>query len=161
MKAIRAITRDRGSPAALGVHVAAEAGVKRFEITLLIRHPTLNPDMVTSALALQPHRSWKSGESRFTPKGQPLPGNHTTSSWNHVFSYSGKEGFSAQICSILDHLAPQKTLLRKIDRTGGRTELYLKLPGDQNFGDELTWDILERFAELRVGFSLETFPDWK
>jgi hypothetical protein len=158
---MRAITPDPDSRAALDVADAASSTMKRFDITLLIRHPDLNPDLVTSALGLPPHRSWKAGDPRFTPKGRPLPGNHKTSCWNHVFRFAGKTGFGEEISLILDHLAPHKTFLHKINRTGGKTELYLKLPGDQNFGDELSWKTLKRFSDLRVTLSLETFPEWR
>jgi hypothetical protein len=161
MKAMRAITPELDSPAALGPDADASPAMKRFEITLLIRHPDLDPDLVTSALGLQPHRSWKAGEPRVTPKGRPLPGSHTASCWNHVFRFTGKAGFSDEIGLILDRLMAHKSLLHKINRTGGKTELYVKLPGDQNLGDELSWKTLRRFSDLRVNLSLETFPEWR
>jgi hypothetical protein len=132
--------------------------MKRFEITLLIRHPDLDPELITAKLRLQPHRSWQAGEPRTTPKGKVLPGSHKTSCWNHVFRYQGDVHFSEEIDTILAQLTPCRALFRKIEQTGGKSQLFLKLPGDQNLGDELSWKILKKFADLRVGFSLETFP---
>jgi hypothetical protein len=132
--------------------------MKRFEITLLIRHPDLNPELIKAKVGLQPHRSWQAGEPRFTPKGRVFPRSHKTSCWNHVFRYQGDVHFSEEIDTILVQLTPCRALIREIDQTGGKSQLFLKLPGDQNLGDELSWKILEKFAHLKIGFSLETFP---
>src|SRR5438477_6779463 len=98
-KAMRAITPDQDSRAADGV--GASRQMKRFDISLLIRHPDLDPEVITSILRLQPHRAWKAGEPRFTPKGTPLSGNHETSSWNHVFRYKKRTGVRDEINNIL------------------------------------------------------------
>ncbi len=133
--------------------------MKRYDIVLLIRHPSLDPAEITAKLGLQPHQSSKAGDPIITPKGTRLPGVHGTGSWNHVFRYEGEPHFSEQINAILDQLVRHKTFFHKIDKSGGSTDLYLQLPGDTNIGDDLPWTVLRKFVDLRIGFSLETFPD--
>jgi hypothetical protein len=160
MKAMPGTIPDRDDLAARDADDAVNAPAKRFDIVLLIRHPNIDPGLVTAALGLKPHRAWKAGEPRFTPKGSPLPGTHRMSCWNHVFRYEGSKGVACQIDSILERLLPARQLLREIVDTGGMAQLYLQLPGDQNLGDELGWKTLGKFVDLRLDLSFETFPDW-
>jgi hypothetical protein len=155
---VPATTQLRGSQAADEVETISDNRA-RFDIVLLIRHPHLDPTTVTDHLGLSADQSWKAGDPRTTPSGQPLPGLHPNSCWNHVFHYSQNWRFSAALESILRTLETNRSLLRRIDKTGGTTELFLQLPGDANVGDTLAWETLKRFAELRIGLSVETFPD--
>ncbi|MGD9615655.1 MAG: DUF4279 domain-containing protein [Alphaproteobacteria bacterium] len=159
MKAMPEITPDRDGPADHDDN-GVSAPAKRFEIVLLIHHPNIDPGLVTAALGIKPYRSWKAGEPRFTPKGRPLPGTHQISRWNYVFRYKSNKGFASQIDSILERLLPAREFFLEINDSGGTAQLYLMLPGDQNLGDELDWKILGKFVDLRLAFSVETFPDW-
>jgi hypothetical protein len=160
MKAMPGIIPDQEGPPARDADAVVSAPAKRFDIVLLIHHPNIDPGLVTAALGLKPHRAWKVGEPRFTPKGRLLPGTRRMSCWNHVFRYRGSEGFACQIDSVLERLLPAKEFFLEISDTGGMAQLYLQLPGDQNLGDELDWNILGKFVDLRLAFSVETFPDW-
>jgi hypothetical protein len=156
--AARATTQRREGPAAGVVETAADRGA-RFDIVLLIRHPSLDPAIISARLGLDAFRSWKAGDPRTTPTGQALPGRHANSCWNYVFHYEDTDRFSTAIEVILGTMKGHKPLLDQIDKTGGTTELFLQLPGDANVGDGLSWSVLKRFAELKIGLSVETFPD--
>jgi hypothetical protein len=133
--------------------------MKRFEITLLIRHPNLDPAEITAELGLQPYQSWKAGSPRLTPKGAKLSGLHKDSCWNYVYHYKGKSNFGQSIDQILDKLSPHKVLFDRLQKTGGSSSLFLKLPGDTSIGDDLSCETLKKFVNLKIAFSVETFPD--
>jgi hypothetical protein len=139
------------------VETAADRGV-RFDIALLIRHPDIDPTLITARLGLDAHRAWKAGDARTTPTGRRLPGRYADSCWNYVFHYEDTDRFSTAIEDILGTLKNHKPLLEQIDKTGGTTELFLQLPGDANIGDGLSWAVLKKFAALKIGLSVETFP---
>lgn len=133
--------------------------MKRFEITLLIRHPHLDPGEITAEMGLQPYQSWKAGDPRITPKGTRLPGVHADSCWNYVYRFSGQSRFSEKIDEILNQLYLHRTFFQKLHKSGSASYLYLKLPGDTNIGDDVSWETLKKFADLKIAFSLEVFPD--
>jgi hypothetical protein len=133
--------------------------MKRFEITLLIRHPNLDPGEITAELGLQPYQSWKAGSPRVTPRGVKLSGLHKDSCWNYVYQYKGKSNFGQAIDKVLDQLSLYKVLFNSLHKSGGTSSLFLKLPGDTSLGDDLPWETLKKFVDLKIAFSVETFPD--
>jgi hypothetical protein len=156
--AARATTQRRDSQAGGVVETAADRGA-RFDIVLLIRHPNFDPAIISARLGLDAYRSWKAGDPRTTPTGHSLPGRHASSCWNYVFHYEDTGRFSMAIEGILRTLKGHKPLLDQIDKSGGTTELFLQLPGDTSVGDSLAWAVLKKLAELKIGLSVETFPD--
>lgn len=162
--AARATIQRRESQEAGGAVIAdRQAGrdlnKKRYSLVLLIRHPTVDPATITAKLNLRPFVSWKAGDPRRTPTGKPISEPHGSSCWNYVFKYKSGARFSQEAESILRTLEPHKPLFQEIDKTGGTSELFLKLPGDVNIGDAFTWQLLQKFAGLRIGLSVETFPE--
>jgi hypothetical protein len=133
--------------------------MKRFEITLLIRHPNLDPAEITAELGLQPYQSWKAGSPRVTPKGTKLSGLHKDSCWNYVYQYKRKSNFGQAIAKVLDQLSPHKALFDRLHKGRGTSSLFLKLPGDTSIGDDLSLETLKKFVDLKIAFSVETFPD--
>lgn len=156
--AARATTQRREGQAAGVVETAADRRA-RFDIVLLIRHPSLDPAIISARLGLDAFRSWKAGDPRTTPTGHVLPGRHANSCWNYVFHYQDTGRFSTAIEGILGRMSGHKSLLDQINKTGGTTELFLQLPGDASVGDGLSWGALKTFAELKIGLSVETFPE--
>ncbi|HEX3885101.1 MAG TPA: DUF4279 domain-containing protein [Stellaceae bacterium] len=155
--AAQATTQRQEGQAAGVVETVADRGA-RFDIALLIRHPNLDPALITERLGLDALRAWKAGDARTTPAGRLLPGRHADSCWNYVFHYKDTDRLSMAIEDILGTLKNHKPLLEEIDKTGGTTELFLELPGDANIGDGLSWVVLKKFATLKIGLSVETFP---
>ncbi len=96
-----------------------------------------------------------------TPKGTKLPGIRSDGLWSCTFRYEGAAEITCKINQVLEHLISHKRLFHKLDEMGAQTSLYLQLPGDTNIGDRIPWDVLEKFAKLRIALELETFPDWK
>jgi hypothetical protein len=133
--------------------------MKRFEITLLIRHPNLDPTEITAELGLQPYQSWMVGSPSVTPKGAKLFAVHKDSCWKHVYRYKGKSNFGQAIDSVLDQLSLHEILFDKLHTSGGTASLFLKLLGDTSVGDDLSWETLKKFVDLKIAFSVETFPD--
>lgn len=52
-----------------------------FTLSLVIRHPDIDPARITNTLGLQPGHVWRKGEQRMDPAGAGLGGNHRESYW--------------------------------------------------------------------------------
>jgi len=55
--------------------------VAPFEISLRIRHPSMDPDRISRELRLQPEHCFKAGEPRESSSGSPLTCVHAESYW--------------------------------------------------------------------------------
>jgi hypothetical protein len=68
--------------------------IKRsFQVTLAIRHPSIDPNDISRAPALAPSRQAKAGQQRVAPTGELLNGTYQFSSWGHVFDTKAVEPF--------------------------------------------------------------------
>jgi len=66
----------------------------RYNVRLLIRHPSIDPNIITRTLQLTPHLSAMAGSFRTTPKGEVLRFRHRESIWSHLFQVDRNRFFS-------------------------------------------------------------------
>ena len=131
-----------------------------FGIVLLIKHPSLDPALITSQLKLKPFSSAKAGEPRSTPKGTLLPGIWSETSWNHIFKYNRKLPLFDELERLLIQLSAHKGFFQKISNEGGHAEVYLQLPGKIHHGSSAKPSMLALITELGLHFGIEVFPEW-
>jgi Domain of unknown function (DUF4279) len=131
-----------------------------FKLTLLIRHPDFDPDLITETLKLKPFRYWRRGEPRITPKGTTLAGEWPDTRWNHVAFYEADRTVSVEIERWLVSLDRNGEFIRSLVSTGGDITLNLAMPGQSHRGDVIAAGTLRRAADLGVGIGIEVFPDW-
>ena len=132
----------------------------RFKIRLLIRHPTIDPDLITSTLQLRPHLSAMVGSVRKTPKGAVLSGLHKDSIWSHSFRVEKNRWFFSDAAKLINKLEPHKAFLVGLDKSGGSISLIVDLPGDTNIGDVFPWREMARLSALRISLGIEVFPEF-
>jgi hypothetical protein len=68
------------SPSNVGQVLPASAF--SYAVSLRVRHPTLNPNVLTDKLRLEPSHTWVAGEPRRSQSGSPLGGTHRDSYWS-------------------------------------------------------------------------------
>jgi hypothetical protein len=136
-----------------------------FNVSLRIWHPRMDPRALTTALRLTPSNSWNVGEPRSTPTGQPLKGSNRESFWtarliNKRFATTPRRSLEASLASEVKRLQKHQTLFRRIQRTGGRTELFVGIFGENgfNFGGELDNDLLVGLSRLGLSLGLDIYP---
>jgi hypothetical protein len=134
---------------------------ERYNIILRISHRDLDPAKITAALGWDPDRCWKAGDQAVTPKGTKLPGIRRDSLWSRNFRYKGTKHITENLIRILDHLISHESLFTKLDEMGTATALYLQLSGSSNIGACIEWEVLKKFADLRIAFELEVFPNMR
>jgi hypothetical protein len=127
-----------------------------YILDLRIWHPTLDPDLVSCTLELEPQRSWRVGDSRKTPKGTLLEGVHSEGYWStNPFSYGWRESTDAQIEDALEELVtflePHRDFLKGISQNGA-VRIWASSHSNRNFAFKLSPGMLARLASLGATF---------
>jgi len=129
-----------------------------FRMTLLVRHPDIEPSEISGQLDLRPHTAFKAGSPRVLPNGKALPGLATESRWSHIFALDTSLRLEAALEGIVEHLERHSKFVNELNLRGANIELYVKVSGDVNMGDSLSWKLLGRMAKLHVALGMEVFP---
>jgi hypothetical protein len=132
-----------------------------YGIRLLIRHPQIDPALITAGLGLIPDMSHTPGKDRKTPIGTPLPGVYGETDWGYRFKVEGKRLFSKDVVELVSRLEEKAAFVHELIDTGGWIELSVQLPGYVNIGDDVRWQDLRRIAALRINFGVEVFPNFR
>jgi hypothetical protein len=134
--------------------------VERFDIELLIVHPTMDPAEISTALGLDAEFAHRVGEPRKTPKGTRLSGTYQDTRWRYSRRHETQgQWFAGKIAELIDCIEPHKAFLKELRSTGGKACLILQLLGDGYFGDELPHAVLARLIDLELDFGIECFAD--
>lgn len=134
--------------------------MKYSKVVLLIRHPNIDPEVISHELGLTPYRSWKVGEPRFTPKGTALSGVWKDSCWNHVFRTPGDIAFLEWVNTLVSRLYKHREFFSQLSSGGGDIFLNLGLPGIINQGGNLYPPTLRMLSDMEMSLGVEVFPDW-
>ena len=131
---------------------------RRYDVELLIAHPTIDPSQITIALGLEAKHSRRVGNSRMTPKGKLLQGNYPDTRWRHSTRYTTQDQqFADKVELLVKRLEPHKTFLRNLSAEGGSATIVIQFLGDGYFGDEIPVSTLARIADLGLSLSIEVF----
>jgi len=136
-----------------------------YSVSLRISHPRMDPGALTKSLRLKPSNSWKAGEPRRTPAGEPLKGMNRESFWTarlvqKRYATTPRRSLEASLAAEIKRLQKHRTLFRRIQQSGGRTELFVGIFGENgfNFGGELDADLLGGFTKLGLSLGLDIYP---
>ena len=137
-----------------------DGDVSYFEVQLLIRHPTIDPDKITRTLGLKPSRSWMAGNQKSTPAGLKLKGTYHLTSWSHSWQHTGDRYFLRFAESILEDLKFHGEFFTNVVTEGGVIMLNVQLFGGQNVGDLASKRFLKLLTDLNIQLGTEVFPKW-
>jgi hypothetical protein len=133
----------------------------RFRVSLRIWHPCIDPQIITAALRIPPSRSWKAGEPRTTPKGNPLKGNNKDTYWSAEMCRGDDPPYKlvAEIDRLLDKLAVHGDFLRQIRAEGGGSEFFVGWFLRSMAGATFSQPVLTKMTELGIDLALDTYYD--
>jgi hypothetical protein len=137
-----------------------DTDIERYNVRLLVRHPSMDPSLITSTLGLTPYRTWLAGTPRTTPVGRPLSGVYNQSSWGYSYRVEANRYFSRDILKMVAVLERASEFILGVIEGGGSVNLMIDLPGSVNIGDDIPWSCLERLAALKVSLGFEVFPNF-
>ena len=135
----------------------------KYSVALRISHPTMNPDIITKKLGLQPFRKWMAGERRSTPKGNILKGINRETYW--VAELHSEKRLLSRKMTLEDFLTEQLARFKKMEiyfanirKAGGRIEFFVGLFCDNNTGVEVSSRLLAGMGKLGIDVSLDIYP---
>ena len=136
-----------------------------YSVSLRISHPRMDPSTLTKSLRLKPSNSWKAGEPRRTPTGNSLKGVNRGSFWTarlvqKRFATTPRRSLEVALAAEVRRLRKHRALFRRIQRAGGRTELFVGIFGENgfNFGGELDTELLGGLTSLGLSLGLDIYP---
>jgi hypothetical protein len=132
----------------------------RYDISLRVCHPKMDPAEISAALQLAPKVSWKAGDLRVTPTGTPLKGLRKDSYWTSRVlkgEWPGKD-LSDAISDLVTELSSRRSFFQRVRSDGGKVEFFVGWLFDGNSGDVFDVDLLAKLADLGVALSLDIYP---
>lgn len=131
-------------------------------LSLRIWHPDVEPSFISKALGMEPHRSWRAGDPRGTPKGSPLQGRNTESYWSaDPFGYgwrpSTDDTVEDALAELINALRPHRDFLHSLVSGGGRVLVHASSQGWRNYAVELPPALLGQLADLGVSLAHDVY----
>lgn len=134
-----------------------------FTITLRVRHPDIDPARITAVLGIDPQASWKKGDPRIGPHGEPIPGAHRESYWTGGLMpapqlSSEYATIEAELLKILTRLREYYEFLIELCSNGAASELHISLFARQEFRLDFSPSTLALLGRLGLAVALEVHP---
>lgn len=130
----------------------------RFEVSLRIWHPQVDPAEITRELGWTPDVARTVGEPRATPKGTPLPGTNKQSFWYAVLLPVPGSSLSSVIREANQRLMPRKAYINGLVNSGGVLEYFVGWFINSNDGESIDWRTIVECGELRIGLRFDVYP---
>jgi hypothetical protein len=134
-----------------------------FTISLRLRHPSIDPAMITRTLGMEPQHTWQAGAPRRGPAGEALEGVHRESYWMGRMMEEPQlalAGVSVEsvLMRTLAHLRRSQSFLEQLHAEGGAAELYVSLFARADFRLELSAQSLALLGRLGLAVALDVHP---
>ncbi|MBI4425454.1 MAG: hypothetical protein HY554_17115 [Elusimicrobia bacterium] len=127
----------------------------RFELSLRLRHPRLDPQEISAALRLWPSVAWRRGEAKRTPTGKPLPGVYDASYWSCELARPRSMGLADLLRKSVAELESCADFLKRLRATGGSAGFLIGWLAGSSAGTLLDSLLLSKLAELQLDLFLE------
>ena len=128
-----------------------------YSISLRVRHPTLDPDMLTQNLHLEPLHSWRAGEPRRSATGAMLGGEHRESYWAAPLPGQGvgAAGFALEpfLSQQLTQLNRHRELLSRLQAEGGQISMLVEVSRIDTL--TLSTGMSRKLADLNIELELQ------
>jgi hypothetical protein len=131
-----------------------------FTMSLRIRHPDIDPALITRTLGLQPQHSWRAGDER---KSSGVNGNYRESYWVCGLMSEPKlatehVGVESELQQVLGTLRRSFDFLQSLQAGGGATEVYISIFAREEFRIELLAEVAALLGRLGITMALEVKP---
>jgi hypothetical protein len=132
-----------------------------YAVTLRLRHPTIDPALLTKTLKLDPIYSWKAGDPRLSQSGAPLGGQHRDSYWSARLPAemvgSATVSLETFLSAQLGQLARHRDFLSDFQAQGGEISLVVEVAPLASTVLTLTSAMSRRLADLNIEVEFQ-FP---
>jgi hypothetical protein len=125
-----------------------------YAMSLRVRHPNLDPAVLTKTLHLEPLHSWRVGEPRRSVTGAMLGGEHRESYWSAPLPGQavGAAAFPLELFlgQQLVQLSRHRELLGRLQNEGGQISLLIELSRVENAVLTLSTGVSRKLADLNI-----------
>lgn len=134
-----------------------------FTMSLRIRHPDMDPDLITRTLGLQPQHTWRAGEERKSSAGDVLNGTYRESYWvcglmPQPKLSTGQVGVESELQHALSTLRRSFDFLQSLQESGGTTEVYINIFAREEFRIDLLAEVSAVLGRLGITMAIEVKP---
>jgi len=134
-----------------------------YSVSLRVRHPTLDLNVLTDTLRLEPAHCWTAGEPRRSQTGAPLGGNHRDSYWSSPLpaQMDGPNSmplelfFSQQVLQLGRH----RDFLSKLQSDGGEVSLLVEISPVANASLTFGSATARKLADLNIEVEFQFVGD--
>jgi hypothetical protein len=125
-----------------------------YAVSLRVRHPNLDPAVLTETLRFAPLHSWKAGDPRRSATGAVLGGEHRDSYWSAPLpgDTAGVAGFPLELfmAQQLLQLNRHREFLSRIQAESGQVSLLVEISPVENAVLTLSTGISRKLADLNI-----------
>ena len=151
---------DASASGSVGVVVISDY---EFTMSLGLRHPDIDPESITRALALQPEHVWRKGEERRDESGAALGGERRESYWVCEFAAGAalkgeRADVESELSRILHTLRRSMDFMQHLQHGGGAAELFVSVYTRKDFRISLLAEEASLLGRLGVGITIEIRP---
>jgi hypothetical protein len=134
-----------------------------YAISLRVRHPNLDPAVLTKALHLEPVHCWRAGEPRRSDTGTALGGEHRESYWSAPLPGQpvGSAAFPLELFlgQQLVQLNRHRELLNRLQSDGGQISLLIEVACVENAVLTLSTGVSRKLADLNIEVEFQFVSD--
>ncbi len=125
-----------------------------YAMSLRVRHPNLDPAVLTKTLHLEPLHSWRAGEPRRSVTGAAIGGEHRESYWSAPLPGQavGAAAFPLELFlgQQLVQLGRHRELLSRLQDEGGQISLLIEISRVENAVLTLSTGTSRKLADLNI-----------
>ena len=133
-----------------------------YQVTLLIIHPSIDPQEITNTLNLEPFAKWKVGDPNAKYKGRTLKRSPSDSVWQcqpHTEKKLNSEDLylESYIEKLAKDLLQHKSFILKLTDSGGVCKFSVAVFSDFCVGFELTPLLLKQVCDINWGIEMSIY----
>lgn len=134
-----------------------------FTMSLRIRHPDIDPDVITQTLGLHPQHTWRAGDERKSSAGDVLDGTYHESYWVCALMPQPKlsteqVGLESELQQVLSVLRRSADFLQSLQQGGGAIEVYVSIFAREEFRIDLLAEVAALLGRLGITMAIEVKP---
>ncbi|HEY5102998.1 MAG TPA: hypothetical protein VII70_09455 [Steroidobacteraceae bacterium] len=137
------------------------ASAYTYAVSLRVRHPVVDPTILTDTLKLEPAHSWKAGAPRQSHSGAAVAGQYRDSYWSAPLPGQMVGGASLALeifmAQQLLHLGRHRDFFADLQAQGGEVSLLVEIAPIANTVLTLSSTVARRLADLNIEVEFQ-FP---
>lgn len=129
----------------------------RYDLSLRIKHPSVDLALVCGRLGMTPKVIWRAGEPRTTPIGNLLARDRDQSYRSIRIDHPADIPLADALGALLDRLTASRKFFDELAATGGSTNVFVSWYSEKNSGERLAPDLLGKLAVLNLSLALDVY----